>query len=117
MTNREKRSEQLLQGTHDLIALHNLADMDPHHAYEIASRLQHLSGDAVELNQGTLYPALVRLGQSGWIKGSWGRTERNREAKFYELPRAGRAALEQETTQWRRMSSLVEKLLVEGTQG
>jgi PadR family transcriptional regulator, regulatory protein PadR len=117
MSNREKRSVQLLQGTLDLIVLRTLAAMGPQHAYQIASRLQQLSGDALELNQGTLYPALVRLGQYGWIKGSWGRTERNREAKFYELTRAGRAALEQETTQWRRMSSLVEKLLVEGTQG
>jgi transcriptional regulator len=117
MSNREKRPAQLLQGTLDLIVLRTLAAMGPQHAYQIASRLEQLSGQSLELNQGTLYPALVRLGQYGWIKGSWGKTENNREAKFYELTRAGRAALERETTQWRRMSNLVERLLLEGTQG
>ena len=117
MSHREKRPTQLLQGTLDLIVLRTLAAVGPQHAYQIASRLEQLSGQSLELNQGTLYPALVRLGQYGWIKGRWGKTENNREAKFYELTRAGRAALEQETTQWRRMSRLVERLLLEGAQG
>ena len=117
MSHREKRPTQLLQGTLDLIVLRTLAAVGPQHAYQIASRLEQLSGQSLELNQGTLYPALVRLGQYGWIKGSWGKTENNREAKFYELTRAGRAALERETTRWRRMSNLVERLLLEGMQG
>lgn len=117
MSNREKRPAQVLQGTLDLIVLRTLATMGPQHAYQIASRLQQLSGQSLELNQGTLYPALVRLGQYGWVKGTWGKTENNREAKFYELTRAGRAALERETTQWHRMSGLVERLLLAGTEG
>lgn len=117
MSSKEKRSAQLLQGTLDLIVLRTLDTMGPQHAYQIAGRLQQLSGQSLELNQGTLYPALVRLEQYGWIRGAWGKTENNREAKFYELTRAGRSALEKETTQWRKMSSLVERLLVEGTRG
>ena len=114
MTSKEKKSTQLLQGTLDLIVLRTLATMGAQHAYQIAGRLQQLSDQSIELNQGTLYPALVRLEQYGWIAGAWGQTENNREAKFYELTRAGRSALEKETAQWRRMASLVERLLVEG---
>jgi PadR family transcriptional regulator, regulatory protein PadR len=117
MSNREKRSAQLLQGTLDLVVLRTLATMGPQHAYQIAGRLQQLSDQSLELNQGTLYPALVRLEQYGWIKCVGGRTENNREAKFYELTRTGRSALEKERTRWRKMSSSVERLLVEGTRG
>ncbi|HEY6488883.1 MAG: PadR family transcriptional regulator [Terracidiphilus sp.] len=117
MPSKEKRSAQLLQGTLDLIVLRTLATMGPQHAYQIAGRLQQLSDQSLELNQGTLYPALVRLEQYGWIKGAWGQTESKREAKFYELTRVGRSALEKETTQWRKMSSLVERVLLEGGQG
>jgi len=117
MSNKEKRSAQLLQGTLDLIVLRTLAGMGPLHAYQIAGRLQQLSDQSIELNQGTLYPALVRLEQYGWIRGLWGKTENNREAKFYALTRAGRIALEKETTEWRRMAGLVERLLAEGTRG
>ncbi len=72
-----------------------------------------MSGDALDLNQGTLYPALVRLEQQGWIKGSWAKTESHREAKFYSITKTGRRALGQETEQWRRLAGLVEKLLAE----
>jgi PadR family transcriptional regulator, regulatory protein PadR len=116
MSGKEKRSTQLLQGTLDLIVLRNLETMGPQHAYQIASRLQQVSYQSLELNQGTLYPALVRLEQYGWLKGSWGKTESNREAKFYAITPAGRRALEKETTRWRRMSELVERLLLDGTQ-
>lgn len=116
MSSKEKRSAQLLQGTLDLIVLRNLETMGPQHAYQIASRLQQVSDQLLELNQGTLYPALVRLEQYGWLKGSWGKTESNREAKFYAITPAGRRALEIETTRWRRMSELVERLLLDGTQ-
>jgi transcriptional regulator len=90
--------------------------MGPQHAYQIASRLQQVSDQLLELNQGTLYPALVRLEQYGWLKGTWGQTESNREAKFYAITPAGRRALEKETMRWRRMSELVERLLLDGTQ-
>jgi len=115
MPSKEKKPLQLLQGTLDLIVLRNLATMGPQHAYQIAGRLQQVSGQLLELNQGTLYPALVRLEQHGWIKGAWGKTENNREARFYTITAAGRKALEKETSNWRRMSDLVERLLVEGT--
>ena len=87
--------------------------MGPQHAYQIAMRLQQISDRLLNLNQGTLYPALVRLEQYGWIKGTWGRTESNREARFYEITRAGRKALGEETQTWRRMAALVERLLLE----
>ena len=104
----------VLQGTLDLIVLRTLATMGPQHAYAIATRLEQVSEDLLHLNQGTLYPALVRLEQQGRIKGSWRKTESNREAKFYAITRAGEKALAQETLRWRRMSGLVEKLLSEG---
>jgi PadR family transcriptional regulator PadR len=104
----------VLQGTLDLIVLRTLKTMGSQHAYGIATRLQQISDDLLHLNQGTLYPALVRLEQQGRIKGIWGRTESNREAKFYAITKAGDKALTQETLRWRRMSGLVEKLLGEG---
>jgi transcriptional regulator len=87
--------------------------MGPQHAYGIAGRLMQVSDDSMNLNQGTLYPALVRLEQYGWTRGSWGRTENNREAKYYAITKAGFNALEQETARWRRMSAIVERLLAE----
>ncbi len=104
----------LLQGTLDLIVLRTLATMGPQHAYAIATRLQQISEDLLRLNQGTLYPALVRLEQQGRIKGVWGQTETHREAKFYSITKAGVKALAEETARWRKMSNLVEKLLSEG---
>lgn len=108
-----KSRSQVLQGTLDLIVLQTLATMGPQHAYAIATRLQQLSEDLINLNQGTLYPALVRLEQQGWIKGAWGTTENNREARYYAITRAGQKALGQETERWRRLAGLVEKLLQE----
>src|SRR3954470_14338785 len=113
MSNKEKESIQLLQGTLDLIVLRTLAAMGPQHAYQIATRLQQISHRLLNLNQGTLYPALVRLEQYGGIKAAWGRTESKREAKYYEITRAGHKALGEETKTWRRMSALVERLLIE----
>jgi transcriptional regulator len=113
MPSKENETIQLLQGTLDLIVLRTLTTMGQQHAYQIASRLEQISGSLLNLNQGTLYPALVRLEQYGWIKGTWGKTENNREAKYYAITRAGQNALGEETQRWRRMASLVEKLLVE----
>ncbi len=104
---------QVLQGTLDLIVLRTLATMGPQHAYGIAARLQQVSEDLLNLNQGTLYPALVRLEQQGWIKGAWRRTENNREAKYYAITAAGQKALARETQRWRRLAGVVEKLLGE----
>jgi PadR family transcriptional regulator PadR len=104
----------VLQGTLDLIVLRTLKAMGAQHAYGIAARLEQVSEDLLHLNQGTLYPALVRLEQQGRIKGTWGKTESNREAKFYSITKAGDKALAEETRRWRRMSGLVDKLLTEG---
>lgn len=104
----------LLQGTLDLIVLRTLQSLGPQHAYAIATRLQQISGDLLQLNQGTLYPALVRLEQQGRIKGAWGRTESNREAKFYNITNAGEKALAVETRRWQQMSGFVDRLLSEG---
>lgn len=111
MTSEPKGKGQVLQGTLDLIVLRTLDTMGPLHAYGIATRLQQVSEDLLQLNQGTLYPALVRLEQQGWIAGEWGKTENNREAKYYRITKVGRRALSEETARWRQMSSLVEKLL------
>jgi len=113
MPSKETESIQLLQGTLDLIVLRTLTSMGSQHAYQIANRLEQVSDSLLNLNQGTLYPALVRLEQYGWIKGTWGKTENNREAKYYAITRAGQKALGEETQRWRRMAGLVEKLLIE----
>src|SRR5689334_5259902 len=113
MSNKERESIQLLQGTLDLIVLRTLETMGPQHAYAIATRLQQISKDLLNLNQGTLYPALVRLEQQGWIRGKWAKTENNRDAKYYALTAAGQKGLRREAERWRQLSGLVEKLLLE----
>jgi len=104
---------ELLQGTLDLLVLRALSTMGAQHAYGLASRLAQVSDHPLSLNQGTLYPALVRLEQKGWIKGEWGQTESHREAKFYTITRSGEKALEKETEKWRRLAGLVDKLLLQ----
>jgi len=104
---------ELLQGTLDLIVLRALATMGPQHAYGLAARLEQVAEHPLMLNQGTLYPALVRLEQKGWIKGSWQTTENNREAKYYTITKSGTRALEKQAERWRRLSGLVDKLLFE----
>jgi transcriptional regulator len=104
---------QILQGTLDLMILRTLATMGPQHAYGIANRLQQVSEDALILNQGTIYPALVRIEQHGWTCGTWGKTENGREAKYYTITKAGLKALNEETKRWRQMACVVEKLLPE----
>jgi len=104
---------ELLNGTLDLIVLRALATMGPLHAYALASRLEQVAEHPLMLNQGTLYPALVRLEQRGWIKGSWRKTESNREAKYYSITQPGRRAVEEQAERWRRLSGLVTKLLLD----
>jgi len=103
---------ELLQGTLDLIVLRALSTMGPQHAYGLASRLEQVAEHPLMLNQGTLYPALVRLEQKGWIKGTWQRTESNREAKYYAITKAGLRALGEQVERWRKLSGLVNKLIV-----
>lgn len=111
MPSGDRERIQILQGTLDLIVLRTLAAMGPQHAYGISARLKQVSEDSLDLNQGTLYPALVRLEQQGWIKGAWGKTENNRDAKYYTITKGGHRALNRETERWRRLTDLVEKLL------
>ena len=104
---------ELLPGTLDLIVLQALATMGPLHAYALAARLAQMTDHPLTLNQGTLYASLVRLDQKGWIRGSWQKTENNREAKYYGITKAGTRALGKQTLRWRRLSGLVERLLTE----
>jgi PadR family transcriptional regulator PadR len=104
---------ELLQGTLDLIVLRALDTMGPLHAYSLATRLAQVSDHPLALNQGTLYPALVRLEHKGWIRGSWQKTESNRDAKYYAITKAGKGELARQTQKWRRLSGLVDKLLLE----
>jgi len=103
---------ELLQGALDLILLRALEAMRPPHAYSPAARLQHVSTSRLTLPQRTLYPAPLRLEQNGWIKGSWRRTENNREAKYYRITKAGTRALAKETERWRRLAGFVDALLL-----
>jgi PadR family transcriptional regulator len=108
-----EQNVELLQGTLDLIVLRALSTMGPLHAYALATRLAQVSDHPLSLNQGTLYPGLVRLEQKGLIKGAWGKTESNREAKFYRITKAGERDLKHQVEKWQRLSGLVNKLLAE----
>jgi transcriptional regulator len=112
MTTEQRDRIELLQGTLDLIILRALATMGPQHAYGLATRLDQVGDQPLTLNQGTVYPALVRLEQKGAIKGTWRQTESKREAKYYAITRAGRRELEKQTTRWKRLAGLVEALLL-----
>src|SRR5262245_56438071 len=112
MASEDDQNVELLQGTLDLIVLRALHTMGPQHAYGLAARLEQVAEPSLTLNQGTLYPALVRLAQKGWIKGAWQRTETNREAKYYRITQAGVRGLQQQTDRWRRLAGLVDKLLL-----
>ena len=101
----------VLQGTLALMILKTLETLGPQHGYGIARRLEQMSGDVLRLNQGTLYPALVRLEQQGWIRARWGASENNRRAKFYSLTPRGERRLAAEAERWARVSSVVERVL------
>jgi PadR family transcriptional regulator, regulatory protein PadR len=105
------KSAEVLQGTLDLLVLKTLDSMGPTHGFGIAVRIQQVSEDLLRLNQGTLYPALLRLEQRGWIASKWGVSENNRKAKFYSLTRAGRKRLVQEVESWDRMSAMIHRVL------
>ena len=107
---------EVLQGTLDLIVLKTLHAMGPLHGYGIAVRIQQVSEDLLKLNQGTLYPALLRLEQKGWINSKWGLSENNRKAKFYSLTKSGQKQLAAETESWERMAAVITRLLA-GTEG
>ena len=101
----------VLQGTLDLMVLQTLESMGPQHGYAIASRLEQVSGGQLQLNMGTLYPALMRLEQRGLLRGTWGTTDTNRKARFYALTAAGRRALVKEKQAWDQMAGIIHALL------
>jgi PadR family transcriptional regulator, regulatory protein PadR len=111
MANREPAKTDVLQGTLDLMVLQTLDTMGPQHGYAIAARLEQVSGGALQLNMGTLYPGLMRLEQRGLVRGSWGTTETNRKARFYTLTAAGRRELAKEKQAWDRMTTIMQALL------
>lgn len=102
---------EVLQGTLDLLVLKTLDSMGPMHGYSIARRIQQVSEDALQLNQGTLYPALIRLQNRGWISSKWKVTENNRKARYYSLTKAGRKQLQQEAENWDRMAAIIYRVL------
>ena len=104
------KSIDLLQGTLDLLILKTLA-LGPTHGWDIAQRIQQISEDVLRVNQGSLYPALHRLEDQGWIKAEWGASENNRRAKFYKLTATGRRQLAEETETWERLSLAVARIL------
>ena len=101
----------VLQGTLDLMVLKTLDVMGSLHGYGLARRIEQVSGQELSLNQGTLYPALVRLEQRGWIASTWGTSDSGRRARFYSLTRAGRRQLHAETENWRRTSDIIARFL------
>ena len=106
----------VLQGTLDLMVLKSLATLGPIHGYGIARRIEQVSDDALRLNEGTVYQALLRLQQKGWITSDWGVSENNRRARFYSITRSGRKQLTRETESWNRVARLVGKILQLGNE-
>lgn len=105
-----KRKSDLLQGTLDLLVLKTL-ELEPMHGWGIAQRIQQISEEVLQVNQGSLYPALHRLEEQGWIRSNWAASENNRQAKYYELTRLGRKQLSDETENWERLSTAVARIL------
>ena len=101
----------ILQGTLDLMVLRTLETMGPQHGFGLAQRIQQISDGALSLNQGTLYPALLRLEQQGWIRSHWGASDTNRRAKFYEITRAGRGQVSRETEDWARTVAIMQRFV------
>jgi PadR family transcriptional regulator PadR len=106
----ESKSD-VLQGTLDLMVLKTLESMGPLHGYGIARRIEQVSDNGLSLNQGTIYPALLRLQQRGWVKAEWGTSETGRRAKFYSLSRIGRKQIEEQTENWERIASTMARFL------
>lgn len=102
---------EILQGTLDLMVLKTLEAMGPLHGYGIARRIEQISDDALQINQGTIYASLVRLMHKGWISGAWGTSDNNRKAKFYSITKSGRKQLNTEAQNWQRISGIIGRVL------
>jgi PadR family transcriptional regulator, regulatory protein PadR len=105
------QKSEVLQGTLDMLVLKTLETIGPMHGWGVARRIQQLSDDALQLTQGTIYPALLRLEQRGWIDAEWGTSENNRKARFYSLTKAGRRQLREETQNWTQMMGIINRIL------
>jgi transcriptional regulator len=108
-----KTKSDLLQGTLDMLILKTLA-LEPMHGWGVSQRIQQISSGVLNINQGSLYPALYRLEDQGWITSEWGASDNNRQAKYYRLTRAGRKQLDEETANWERLSAAIEQVLQAG---
>ncbi|HKQ76119.1 MAG TPA: PadR family transcriptional regulator [Blastocatellia bacterium] len=108
-----KTKSDLLQGTLDMLILKTLV-LEPMHGWGISQRIQQTSSGVLNVNQGSLYPALYRLEEQGWIEAEWGSSENNRQAKYYKLTRAGRKQLDEETANWQRLSAAIDQILQAG---
>ncbi|HSL69249.1 MAG TPA: PadR family transcriptional regulator [Longimicrobiales bacterium] len=106
----------VLRGTLDLIVLNILDTLGPLHGYGIAQRLLQISDHLLQVNQGTLYPALLRLVQRGWVSSRWGTSENNRRARYYTITRAGRKQLQRETEDWDRITAIMARVLNAGAE-
>src|SRR5438132_2170389 len=113
MSNRKNSKADILQGTLDLMVLQTLATLGPSHGYAIAARLEQVSGGALRLNMGTLYPALMRVEQRGLVRARWDVTDNNRRARFYQITAAGTRQLASEKADWDRMVSIMQAVLRE----
>ena len=108
-----KHTNDRLQGTLDLFVLKTLASLGPMHGYGITLHIEQVSNDTLRLEEGSLYPALHRMTQSGWLRSEWGLSENNRRARYYELTKAGRKQLETETGLWKQLTTAVNQVLGE----
>jgi PadR family transcriptional regulator, regulatory protein PadR len=110
MSKRDEKGE-ILQGTLDFMVLRTLETIGPQHGFGLAKRIQQISGGLLDLNQGTLYPALLRLEHRGWVQSKWGASDNNRKAKFYEITRAGRKQVMQESEEWVRTVAIMDRFV------
>jgi PadR family transcriptional regulator PadR len=115
MAKKKQTNGEMLQGTLDMLILRTLV-MGPAHGHTIAHVIEHTSENVLEVEQGSLYPALHRLEDRGWLESHWGQSENNRKAKFYKLTRAGRKQLESETSRWRDVAAAIGRILGDATE-
>jgi len=110
-TNTDAQKSEVLQGTLDLMVLKVLDALGPQHGYGIARRIEQVSGQVLQLNEGTVYTSLLRLQQRKWISAAWGASENNRKAKYYSITKSGRKQLARETAEWERIAGVIGRLL------
>jgi PadR family transcriptional regulator PadR len=113
----DRKTSEVLQGTLDLMILKTLHALGPLHGFGVARRIEQVSRDVLQLNEGTVYTSLLRLQQQGWISAAWGTSENNRKAKFYSITRRGQKQLEVETENWERISGVMRRVLRQEAEG